>query len=241
MMDLAYGGNALRRYRRWRLFRAPPPDQRRALWRRTVGIVGMGHVGSRLAEICSALGMRVLGFRRRDIPPPAAVESCWSLERGDRIAELAGRCEFLVLTASLNDRSHHLVDAEALAAMPRSAFLVNIGRGGLVDQAALLRALDSGHLAGAGLDVFDEEPLRPTSRLWAHPRVVMSPHRVPRQIDRDSRHRDLLEANLDRFRRGEPLLNRVEAGDAYTRQPPRRGWSIADRLWARIANRLGPR
>jgi phosphoglycerate dehydrogenase-like enzyme len=241
MMDLAYGGNALRRYRRWRLFRAPPPDQRRALWRRTVGIVGLGHVGTRLADICSALGMRVLGFRRRDLPAPASVERCWSLDRGDRIAELAGQCEFLVLTASLNDRSHHIVDAEALAALPQGAFLVNIGRGGLLDQAALLRALDGKHLGGAALDVFDEEPLRPSSPLWTHPRIVMSPHRVPRQIDRDARHRDLLERNLDRFRRGEPLLNRIEPADAYTLKAPRRPWSMRDRLWAKVSGRFGPR
>lgn len=125
----------------------------------------------------------------------------------------------------------------ALAALPRGAFVINIARGGLLDESALLSALDAGHLGGAGLDVFAVEPLPVESRLWRHPRVIMSPHATPRQVDREARHYAILVENLARFQRGDPLINALGPADAW--QPPvavQR--SLLDRLWRRLSPRL---
>jgi phosphoglycerate dehydrogenase-like enzyme len=237
MMDLAYAGERLRRLRRWHLYAAPDPTQRRALWQRTVGVVGMGHVGQRLVELARALGMRVRAWRRRDLPFPPGVDAGFSAAAGDRFSEFLAPCEFLVLAASLNDHSRQLIDATALAALPRGAFVINIARGGLLDESALLSALDAGHLGGAGLDVFAVEPLPIESRLWRHPRVIMSPHATPRQVDREARHYAILVENLARFQRGDALINALGPADAW--QPPvavQR--SLLDRLWRRLSPRL---
>jgi phosphoglycerate dehydrogenase-like enzyme len=223
MMALAYDEPGLRRYRRWRRFQAPPPERRRALYGRTLGIVGLGHSGSTLAAYAQALGMRVLGYRRRD-QSVAGVDRLYCAANGDRLIEMLRECEFVALACALNQGSLRLLGAPELAALPRGAFLVNIARGALVDEAALLAALRSGQLAGAGLDVFEQEPLPPAHAFWCLPQVLISPHRPPRQHDREQRHATLLAENLRRYCAGEPLLNLLTAADAIApmalRVPP---------------------
>lgn len=219
LMQLAYADSELRWLRRWRQWRAPPPERRRALHGRTLGIIGMGHTGRCLADLGLALGLRVLGWRRQAAPFPASVAQGYSAAAGDRLPEMLAQCEFLVLACALNDGSRGLLGAAELAALPRGAILVNVARAALVDEAALLAALDAGHLGGAGLDVHYREPLPARSRWWSHPRVVMSPHRGPRLDSRDERHFRLIEDNLRLFLAGQPLHNLLGPADACTPAP----------------------
>ena len=135
-----------RRAQRWRVWGVQGQGERRALRGRTVLVVGTGHTGRAVAELCAALGMRVLGHRRRDQPVTGPFERVTSAERGETVDLLLPEADAVVLTASLNDGSRHLIGEAQLAALPRGAFLVNLGRGGLVDEAAMVSALRRGQL-----------------------------------------------------------------------------------------------
>ena len=133
----------------------------------TIGIVGYGRIGRRVGELTAAFGMRVLAHD--PVSPPPAEVACPDL------VELAGAADVLTLHAPLTEATHHLVDAGLLARVRPGAVLVNCGRGGLLDLDAALAALESGRLAGVGLDVFDPEP-PPHHPLFDHPDVVLTPH-----------------------------------------------------------------
>lgn len=139
---------------------------------KTVCILGLGAIAETLATVCNAFGMHVTGVSdgRTEAPGFTAI---WPRAR---LAEAAGECDFLVVLVPLSEKTRHIVDARVIQAMKPSACLVNIARGGCVDEAALLNALDAGQIAGAGLDVFATEPLPPQSRFWHHPRVIVTPH-----------------------------------------------------------------
>jgi phosphoglycerate dehydrogenase-like enzyme len=151
---------------RWERF-AP-----RVLAGSTVGILGVGAIAAALAPRCKALEMTVVGFSSSPRPMPGfdRMEPC------DALVSAVGDLDHLVLLTPYSTRTHHIVGAGVLAAMKRDAFLVNLARGGVLDEEALLWALDSGRIAGAALDVFSREPLPADSRLWSHPRIQVSPH-----------------------------------------------------------------
>ena len=169
---------------------------------RTLGILGLGPIGLEVARLGVALRMRVIGLRRT----PRGDEPCeaWPLSRLDELLPLA---DALVLALPLLEETRRIVGERELALLPRGAWLVNVGRGELVDEAALVRALESGHLGGAGLDVFEVEPLPPTSPLWRLPNVIVTPHSSgasPGNLERAAR---IFVENLGRWVRGEPLRN----------------------------------
>jgi D-2-hydroxyacid dehydrogenase (NADP+) len=187
--------------------------QRRSAWERhplrdlqglVMGVVGLGPIGLEVARLGAALRMRVVGVRRR----PRGDEPCetWPLARLD---ELIAKADALVLALPLTDETHHLLDARRIALIKPSALLVNVGRGALVDEPALAVALASGRLGGAGLDVFEVEPLPQGSPLWSLPNVIVTPHNsgdTPGNLDRAT---EIFLDNLARFGRGEPLRNEV--------------------------------
>lgn len=139
---------------------------------RTVCLLGLGGIAEALAARCAAFGMTVTGVSdgRAEVPGFARV---W---RRAHLADAAAEADFLVVLVPYAPETRHIVDARILAAMRPSAFLVNIARGGCVDETALLDALGSGTIAGAGLDVFETEPLPPTSPFWSLPNVILTPH-----------------------------------------------------------------
>jgi D-3-phosphoglycerate dehydrogenase len=137
---------------------------------RTVGIVGMGAIGLEVARICHAgLGMKVLGMRRSAAPMPPFVEAAG-------LDELFARSDVVVLACPLNDSTRGMVGADRLARMKPGSFLINVSRGPVVDEAALATALRDGPLGGAALDVFETQPLAPTSPLLSLPNVILSTH-----------------------------------------------------------------
>jgi phosphoglycerate dehydrogenase-like enzyme len=239
MLALAHGSARFERARRWRVWGVRGQHQLRALTGRTVLIVGTGHIGAALAHRCAALEMRVLGYRRRDQPVDAPFDEVRSAEAGDRLHDALAEADVVVLAASLNDASDRLIGAAEIAAMPEGSYLVNIARGDLVDEEALVAALRSGHLAGAGTDVAAREPLPPTSPLWRAPNLLITPHVTPRATDRTDRSLAIIEENARRYRAGEPLLNEIGPDDVLSRPPAWRGpTSRATRRWKRLVGRL---
>lgn len=174
---------------------------------RTLAIVGMGAVGKHVARVTKHLGMKVIGL---DLHGFLFDQDTLPLDEFHPIQELhqvLPRAEHLVLIAPHTPLTEGMIGAEELALLPKDAVLINIARGALVDEEALVDALSSGHLAGAGLDVFAEEPLPKDSPLWELPNVLVSPHSASTSDRENGRITDLFCENLRRFLNGKPLLN----------------------------------
>ena len=180
--------------------------QLRGLTGKTVDILGLGHTGQALAARCKAFGMRVLAWRRRDEAHPS-VDQLFAAENGDGIEALLAAADFVVLALGLSDRTRHLLGEKEFGAMKKSAMLVNMARGEIIVESALLTALQTGRIAGAGLDTFSTEPLPASSTLWDMPSVLITPHVTPQVPDRTGAELDILTENLRRYRAGETMLN----------------------------------
>ena len=155
-------------------------NQRESLWKRwgqlllvgkTVTIVGVGSISEALALRCRAFGMKVIGISSRN-----AAEGFDELHPRERLNEVAARSDFIVVLVPYTADTHHLINASVLGAMRKSAFLINVARGNVVDEQALIAALKARTIAGAGLDVFSTEPLPSTSPLWTLDNVIVTPH-----------------------------------------------------------------
>ncbi|MFN7086053.1 MAG: D-2-hydroxyacid dehydrogenase [Burkholderiales bacterium] len=170
----------------------------------TVAIVGLGTIGATVARFCQALGMHVIGVRRRPLQPGDPVDEMHTLAT---LPAVLPRCDWVVLACPLTDDTRHLLNTETLALLPRGARVVNVARGGVVDQQALIDALKSGHLGGAYLDVFEQEPLPADSPLWDLPDVVITPHNASASAGNDRRAAEIFFTNLARWARGETLHN----------------------------------
>lgn len=172
-------------------------------------IVGFGSIGQAVAERARAFGARITGLRRNQAPHPAA-DAIAPLEA---LHALLPDADVVVLSIPLTPDSRHLVDDRFLGAMKDRSVLVNVGRGGLVDEAALLAALDAGRPEHAVLDVFETEPLPADSRFWDHPRVTLTPHASGITTGQHTRNDALFAENLRRFVAGQDLLNVADPKD----------------------------
>ena len=185
----------------------------RTLHGRRMGIVGLGSIGLEIAKAASGFGMRVTAIRKHlDRPAPEFVDE---LLPPERLNELLASSDVIVLAAPLTPETHQLIGADALARVKRGAFLVNIGRGKLVDDAAVVDALRDGRLGGAALDVFTREPLDPASPYWDLPNVIVTPHSSGTMEDYWTPLVALFVENLRRFETGRPLLNVVDKNAGY--------------------------
>jgi phosphoglycerate dehydrogenase-like enzyme len=170
----------------------------------TVLIVGLGTVGATVARFCRALGLHVIGIRRAAGQAHAAVHETHALAA---LPQLLPRCDWVVLACPLTPETRRIINGETLALLPRGARLINVCRGGVVDEAAVIEALRSGQLGGAHLDVFEQEPLPADSPLWTLPNVIVTPHNAQASVGNDHRAMLIFLANLAKWGRGEPLTN----------------------------------
>lgn len=188
-------------------FGVPGSDSWRGLYGRTAGIIGMGTNGKTLAPYLKAMGMKIVGYDCYPMDGLDYIDEKICSTQGGKLETLLEQSDFIILTIALTDDTYHMINRETLKAAKPGAFLVNMARGGIVDTTALIEALESGILSGAGLDVFEEQPLSPESPLWEIPTVYITPHVTPRVPDRAGRSIDIIEENARRFEAGEPLLN----------------------------------
>lgn len=184
-----------------------PITERRCLSSMTVGFAGVGSIACAAAARLQPFGCRVVGWRRSKRPCPVGFAEVYTGDGGWR--RLLHEVDVLVLAVDLNPGTAHLLDATALAQMRDGAAVVNIARGGVVDEQALAAALHSGAIAYAALDVFETEPLPMSSRLWGLPNVVITPHASGQCVENHVRLQELVIENIRRFFSGEELLNRV--------------------------------
>ena len=178
-----------------------------------VGIVGLGGIGGAVARRALALGMRVAGIRRRPErggPPGVA----W-VGSGPDLGRLAAESDVLVIAAPRTPDTDGAVGRDVLARLPEGAVVINVSRGALLDERALLERLDAGALRGAALDVFATEPLPPEHPFWTHPRVLVSPHVSPVTDRFWEREAGLILENIRRYLAGVPLMNLVDSDAGY--------------------------
>jgi phosphoglycerate dehydrogenase-like enzyme len=177
----------------------------------TLGIVGLGGIGIATAQRALALGMRVFAVDPVARAAPAGV----TLWRPERLEEMLGQSDFVVIAAPHTPATYKLFNRTRLRQMKRSAFLINVGRGVIVDLADLTAALIAGEIAGAGLDVFETEPLPPEHPLWKMENVIITPHIAAASPRIAERHLATLLDNLRRFVAGQPLRNVVDKQSWY--------------------------
>jgi phosphoglycerate dehydrogenase-like enzyme len=193
-------------------WQAPKRDQLFELAGKTMLLVGVGAIGERTAMIAAALGMRVLGIRRNPAGDLPGVEAIYG---SDRLHDLLPEADCVVLTVPLSHATQGMIGERELRAMKPTSYLINIGRGGTIQQPALIQALREGWIAGAGLDVFDQEPLPATSPLWELDNVIMTAHYAGLTPEYDQRALAIFLDNLKRYQAGEPLQNVVDKAAGY--------------------------
>jgi phosphoglycerate dehydrogenase-like enzyme len=197
----------------------PGWDQRMAIrnasWElvdRTMGIVGLGGTGRELAIRASAFGMRVAAVDPEDVDVPECVASCWKMDRFHHLLTLS---DVVAVCAPLTPDTRGMFDEDAFRSMKSSALLINVTRGGIMDESALVGALAQGLIAGAGLDVAPVEPLPPDHPLWKLDNVLITPHTAGGSPNRQDRIVNLFCENLKRLDAGQPLLSVIDKKKGY--------------------------
>jgi phosphoglycerate dehydrogenase-like enzyme len=176
-------------------------------------VVGLGSIGVRVAALAAGLGFVVSGVRRRpELPVPDGVSAVFA---PDRLLEALADADVVILATPRTEDTRAMIGAAELRAMKPTALFVNVARGRLADEAALIEALRAGRLGGAGLDAFVHEPLPADSPLWGLPNVLITPHTAAFSGDYWTPVVDLFVENLSRFKRGQPLLNLVDKRYGY--------------------------
>jgi phosphoglycerate dehydrogenase-like enzyme len=173
----------------------------------TLGIVGLGSIGSAVACLGLAFDMKVVAVDPMRTEAPEGVSDLWKPER---LPDLLAASDYVVIAAPHTPATQQLFRRSQFQLMKRSAYLINVGRGAIVNLADLTAALEAGEIAGAGLDVFEVEPLPPDHPLWSLPNVILTPHVAGYSPLIAARHLELLVDNIGRFLRGKPLRNVVD-------------------------------
>jgi D-2-hydroxyacid dehydrogenase (NADP+) len=187
----------------WRGMLGDLTEREDELGGKTVLIVGMGRIGSHLAKLCKAFDMKLLGIRR---DPAQGANGADSIHGMAELVKLAPQADFVVLTCALTPETTGLMSAAAFAAMKPSSVFVNVARGKVADEAALIKTMQDGRIWAAGIDVTAEEPLPENSPLWTLPNVFVTPHTAGETRAYEDNVLDILMENLDRLWRGEARL-----------------------------------
>ena len=199
-------------------------NQQRRHWERsvpaelsgkTMGVIGLGSIGTQVARLAKAFGMRIVATRRSQVAPAFGEGDTDELLPPSQLHELLAQSDFVALCLPLTADTTKLIAEPELRAMKPSAYLINISRGAIIDESVLIRALKEGWIAGAGLDVFEAEPLPPDNELWELPNVILSPHIAGMTEEYQARATELFCENLRRYLAGQKLINEVEKGKGY--------------------------
>ena len=172
-----------------------------------MGIVGLGRVGREIARRAAGFGMRILAVDVNPIDPPEGVAHLWP---PDRLSDMCAEADILVNSSPHTKQTERMIGREQFARMKPTALFVNVSRGRVVEQEALVAALQEGRIAGAAMDVVDPEPLPPDSPLWDMPNVILTAHSATTSQHFWPRMQELFRENLRRYVAGEPLLNVVD-------------------------------
>ena len=191
--------------RRWQTRSTPP------LAGRTLGVIGLGAIGGEIARRGAAARMRVLGIRRTPAPMPGVEE----VFPPSALLAVLPRCDFVVVVVPRTRMTEHLIGRAELAAMTPQSALINIARGGVVDETALIEALGRRQIAGAILDVFDREPPPANSAFWDLDNVILTPHMAGEPADYVRRMTEIFAENYRRWRSGQPLMNAIDLQLGY--------------------------
>jgi phosphoglycerate dehydrogenase-like enzyme len=194
------------------VWRKPPPDRFAELAGKTLLVVGLGAIGSRVVKVARGFDLRVLGVRRR---PEIAAPGVERVAGPGELVAMLPEADVVVSALPHTRETGHFFAAEAFAAMKPGALFISVGRGKVVDEDALVAALDSGRLAGAGMDVYEREPLPAGSPLWTLDSAILTPHWGAAFPARFERTMNLFLDNLRRFVAGEPLRNLVDKRRGY--------------------------
>jgi phosphoglycerate dehydrogenase-like enzyme len=189
--------------KRWRPMQGDLAIREDEIEGKTLLIVGLGRIGDRLAQFGKAFGMKVIATRR---DPAGGKGAADAIHANTELAKLVPKADFIALTCPLTPETEKLIGAAQIAAMKPTAYLVNVARGRVVDEPALIAALQNRKIAGAGIDVTVEEPLPASSPLWTMPHVIVTPHSAGETKRYEDRVIDLLIENVDRLGRGETTL-----------------------------------
>jgi phosphoglycerate dehydrogenase-like enzyme len=191
----------------WRGMTSNPAKREDELGGKTMLIVGMGRIGSRLAHLARAFGIHVIATKR---DPSTAGDAANEIHAQANILDLLPKADIVVLTCPLTPETQGMINTQALKAMKPTAHLINVSRGKVVDEAALIEALEQGGINAAGLDCTEEEPLPASSKLWGMENVIITPHTAGETRRYEDNVIDLLMENLERLWRGESdLKNQV--------------------------------
>jgi D-2-hydroxyacid dehydrogenase (NADP+) len=182
------------------------------LFSKTLAVLGLGVIGLEVARLGKAFGMKVIALEARSMERTENVDALYGPER---LNEVLSACDYAVITLPLTPETEKMIGEPELRAMKRTAYLVNVARGGIIDEDALVRALTEGWIAGAGLDVFSKEPLPPESRLWGLPNVIISPHVAGDRADYQKLAVNMFCDNLARYLAGQELFNLVDKKKGY--------------------------
>jgi D-2-hydroxyacid dehydrogenase (NADP+) len=206
MLMLARGfpawGESQRR-KAWEPLRGNPPVD---LDSQTIVVLGLGAIGNEIARLARTIGLHVIGVRRS---PQREGDHVDEMVPPARLLDVLPRADWLALACPLTDETRHIVNSEAITAMPRGARILNIARGDVIDEEAMIAALRSGQLGGAYLDVVSTEPLLPESPLWDLPNVIITPHNSATAAGNERRTVQYFLANLRAWAKGEPMVNVV--------------------------------
>ena len=199
----------IKQSRKWERFKTMDLHQK------TVGIIGLGAIGSEIARLSKGVGMRVIAIKRSATRREADVSGIDELyPRGDLI-QLLSESDFVVISAPLTEETEGMIGERELRAMKSTAYLINVARGKIVDESALIKALKEEWIAGAGIDAFDIEPLPSDSEFWELPNAILSCHMSGNTIKSRDREMELFCENLRRFLAGEQLLNVIDKQKSY--------------------------
>ena len=202
----------LHRYRDNQRAREWKEEQHRELRDATIVVYGMGSIGGEIARLAGAVGMRVIGVRRKAGPSEPGVDR---VVAADRLAEVVGEADYLAIAAPLTSATRGAISRDVISRMKPTAWIVNIARGAIVDEPAMIEALQAKRIGGAALDVFTTEPLPKESPLWAIENVIITPHHAGSSPRVRERTLALFAENLRRYKAGEPLINRVDFEVGY--------------------------